>query len=198
MPEKSTLGRSRADLCILDQHTDTSNPLSTAESLVHSLRPDRAQLRPTLHGHLEGIWYEYKQRAYIQYLIPSNGWITFECLQQFFILLLNRSDLTIKIGDKLSCFKHDNPMRKDFVLGLNRSSSSLEDLSSMSWGDPDWLGVETEEDFTKMLMPGVEELVQPLDVTVASLSWDTDVDLQAVIAEVALTAGIEGKFGGSA
>jgi hypothetical protein len=67
----------------------------------------------------------------------------------------------------------------------------LEGLSLTPWIPWSGITIESHQAETKEFLPHIVELVQSLESEVAALSWNMDVDYQAVIVEIAVSAGIQ-------
>ena len=68
------------------------------------------------------------------------------------------------------------------------------DLESVPWSTMTGKPKETEEEFWSEFLPGLVTLVQPLTVFVCVKSWESRLDLEALIRELADTVGIEDSF----
>jgi hypothetical protein len=106
--------------------------------------------------------------------------------------LIGHPDLVVKIDDALYVFfKYNHPLIESPNVTLVRESLMLEGLSLTPWIPWSGITIESHQAETKEFLPHIVELVQSLESEVAALSWNMDVDYQAVIVEIAVSAGIQ-------
>jgi len=159
------------------------------------LLEDWGQILPRLRRSHPGSWNEIKQRAFVAFLVPTDGSIPIDRLQRFCHLLIEHPNLVVKLDDALSVsFKYNHPLIESPDVTLVRESLTLEGLSSTPWIPWSGIAIESHQAETKEFLPRIVELVQPLEIEVVALSWNVDVDLQALIVEIAVSAGIQDTF----
>jgi len=145
--------------------------------------------------HPPHLWREIKQRAFVDFLVPTDGSIPLAQLGRFCHLLTEHPSLDIvKISDGLcDSFRYNRPLIESANVIIARECSTPEGLLSALWEPCTGIAVETHEADTKEFLPRIVELVQPLLIELAT-SWDSDVDLQTLVVEIATSAGMQDTF----
>lgn len=179
-------------------------------------------------GSPEG-WYEYRQRAFVDFLIPTDGSIPLEQVKHFCLSLAEHPDIDTKIGAGLShTLKYGDSEVPPFLTAGRKSGTSEDDrmiistcspqttweISSQPLSDKRWVSSasrkrdlesvpwktataapkETEEEYWSDFLPRLVTLVQPLIVFVCVKSWQSRLDIEALIRELADIVGIQDSF----
>ena len=134
-------------------------------------------------------WTAGRQRPYISFLIPTVDCIPGKQFQQLSINLLDRPEIIIRV------LKHDGKRLctktcDDHVVTQSKEALSVEELFEEPWGNHS--GIPSKETSKSGISWNVEALERAkcLDISVASRSWDRDVDLAVLVKDTAVKAGI--------
>ena len=142
------------------------------------------------------VWCEQKQRPWLQFLIPrDNTRISAKKIKKFCNKLMKEQHIMVKIADNdTEKFSQNFDIDEDgtLILTEGRRAASREELlkqkMTILYLTPRWNQHEGAEwqDYT---WPAVES-TRPLEVDIVARSWEENLDLQALVEELALSVGM--------
>lgn len=146
---------------------------------------DRKPERLAIGG---GYWYQIRQRPYLSFMTPLKDRIPQDTIERFCTLLLMHSRIVAIVKQPGQPFRSSMP--ETHIVTITRSALSIEELYA-----------EPFKPYTCVPCNGtlesetweVEAVIaaECLNISVASRSWDEDMDLLALIEGVAVAAGLE-------
>lgn len=149
-------------------------------------------------------WYEFRQRAFVEFLMPTDGSIPLEQVRHFCLSLAEYPDIHARIGAGLSyIIKYDDSSSPQATWKASQplsderwvsSSSRKRDLRSIPWKTYTSAPKKTNEEYWLDFLPELVTLTRPLVIMVFLKSWEINLDLEALIQELAKSAGIRDSF----
>jgi len=156
--------------------------------LTHNSQPFE-RLRPEIMQQGGGFWAQVRQRPYLSFLIPQRDRIPKQSVDRFCDLLMAHPRIVTRITET------GKPMRTNLeqshAVTVERVALSIKELYAEPWTGVthlhpwDIIGPEHQDWDVEAITRA-----EPLDVAIAARSWAEDMDLIALVKDVAKEAGI--------
>ncbi|KAI4271615.1 MAG: hypothetical protein LQ337_005885 [Flavoplaca oasis] len=161
--------------------------------LTHSSQP----FKPVQREHRNqngGWWQEWRQRPYITFLAPQQDRIPKTAVEKFTLLLLMHPAIVTIVAYGKADRSYRTNINGDHIVTAYKLALSAEDLAKEDFKTETSVAAEYYHVFEKRdeLHPVIR--AQCLDITVASRSWDEDIDLAKLVEDLAIEAGIQRDY----
>lgn len=153
--------------------------------LTHNSQPFE-RLRPEIMQQGGGFWAQARQRPYLSFLIPQRDRIPKKSADKFCDLLMAHPKIVTRITEA------GKPMRTNLeeshAVSVERAALTIKELYAEPWSGVThlhpWDIIEHQDWHVEAITRA-----EPLDVAIAARSWGEDVDLIALVKDVAKAAG---------
>ncbi|KAL8886389.1 MAG: hypothetical protein Q9215_005902 [Flavoplaca cf. flavocitrina] len=161
--------------------------------LTHESQPFEPVKRQQKHQN-GGWWQEWRQRPYLSFLAPQQDRIAKTAVEKLALLLLAHPSIVTIVaygkGDRSYRTNIDDPhTTTEYRFARSADALTKEDFKANASIPPGYHHVT--EDWGDV---DAVTSAQCLDITVASRSWDGDVDLAKLVEDLAIEAGIQRDY----